>query len=140
MAVQRPLILANGSIKQLPIGDTIAGASGGSGSSTQVAKCSFVGTLTAGMVSPRWYPDRDITITAWYFCLGTPGTNITFEVLKNGVEISSTKATCSSGQYRSSDAAIINNSVTLTTSDYLTVTCVNATGGAANATICLTYS
>lgn len=134
MVARNPLVLVNGAIQELPVGDTVNGATGGGGSATDVAKLFIVGTLTAGSGGPRWYPDRAITISSVYFSLGTAGT-ATIDVLKNGTSIcSGSPPTVSAGN----KSNVVSVSVAMTTSDYLTVSVLTA--GGTNATVCVVYS
>lgn len=100
----------------------------------QVSKFVIVGTLALLTGTPRWYPDRSVTISSVYFSLGTAGT-ATIDVLKNGASIFSGSKPQTTAANKSS---IISVSVAMTTSDYLTVS-VNTAGGA-DATVYIVYS
>lgn len=132
MAVRNPLVLVAGAVQELPTGDTINGATGGGGNS--VTKYAIVGTLQTGTGTPRWYPDRSVTISSVYFSLGTAGT-ATIDVLKNGTSIFSGSKPQTTAANKSS---VISVSVSMTVSDYLTVS-VQVAGGA-DATVYIVYS
>jgi hypothetical protein len=108
------------------------------GSLNLVSKYSITGTVSPATTPPRWYPDRNITITSVYFSLGTPNTtgSTIIDVSVNGTSIfSGSLPTCSTNQYKST---VITTSTAVTTSDYVTVT-VNQSGGS-DATVCIVYS
>lgn len=137
MAARRPLVNIAGSLQELPVGDTVIGATGGGGGGPSVAKFVIVGALSAGALTARWYPDREVTLGDIYFSLGTvPANSAVIDVQKNGTSIfSGARPTCSAGQNKSTTVTV---STVLTTSDYLTVF-VNAASGA-DATLCIVYS
>lgn len=134
MALRRPLVVVSGRVQELPVGDSLPA------SVSLVAKYAITGTLTIQTGSARWYPDRSITISAAYFSVGTApsGGSAIIDIKKNGTSIfSGSKPTISSGQNLST--TISGLSVSLTSSDYLTVD-VNSANGAADATSCIVYT
>ena len=101
------------------------------------SKYSIVGALAVAVGNMRWYPDRSITLSEVYFSLGVAGgSTAQIDVKKNGVSIfSGTYPTVTAGNNLSSTVAV---STTLTTSDYLTVDVLQASGS--NAVVVIQYS
>jgi hypothetical protein len=132
MTQRRPLVIINGQIQELPVGDSTPGVGGGG---TKVAKCNVIGNLAVQSGTVRWYPEDNIGLIKMYASLGTAPQNgsAVFNVKKNGTSIGT--ITVPAGAYVSSDVSL---SETATRDDYLTVDTTQANGGA-NATICLVY-
>ena len=96
----------------------------------------YVGTVTPGAGTLRWYPDSNIVITNVFVNATTPPltTNLELDIKKNGSSIGS--VVLDIGDFRSSNVSL-NQS--LTTNDYITVDVV--TGGlAAFATLTVSYT
>ena len=132
MTTRLPLVQSAGQIGQLQAGDSITGA-------LLVSRYTVVGTLAVATGTPRWYPDRNITLTGIYFSLGTApsGYSCLIDVLKNGASIfSGTYPTCTTGNNLSTTVAV---STTMTTSDYLTVNITAVSGVEADMLICIQY-
>ena len=130
MTTHNPLVLTNGAYQQLQSGDSVVG-------NLLVSKYTIVGTILSGTGTPRWYPDRDVTLLGVYFSLGTTGSvlDVTIDVLKNGTSIlSGTYPTCYTGTHKSTSVAL---STTITTSDYLTIDVTAADG--ADMLVCIQY-
>lgn len=137
MAVRRPLVAINGTIRELPTGDELAGAYATGGSSIQVTKYSADGPLEVATGTARWYPETDITILGVYFSLGTAGTTTTSaDVKMNGTTILSTLPSATSGVYKSTKQEL---STSVTETDYLTVDITAAGTGAEDMTLCIVY-
>lgn len=136
MATRKALVLINGVISELPTGDNVDVVAS---SAPLVAKFTIVGDIAAGGITginSRWYPEKSVTLSSVYFSLGTaPTGTAVIDVLKNGASIfPGSKPTCSSGQYKSS---VVNVTVAMTPSDYLTISVVTASGS--DAVVCIAY-
>lgn len=141
MATRRPLVSIAGAVQELPIGDSVAGAAGGGGVSSWVAKYNIVGGLGAAPISPpRWYPEQAVAVNEVYFSLGTApqgGGPASIDVLKNGASIlGGNYPSCAVGAYKSNTVSGLNVSVLPT--DYLTIIVRSAAG--ADAVVCIKYS
>lgn len=134
MTLRNPLVLVSGSMRELPAGDTVAGASGAGGPGAGVVKFNVVGYVVAGLLTPRWYPERDMTLTGAYFSLGTAG-SAQFDVRKNGASVFPGAKPTTANANKSTVVAL---NISLTPTDYLTVAVVAA--GGADATLCITYT
>jgi hypothetical protein len=90
----------------------------------QTINLSMPGTVTAPVTgSARYYPTRTVTLTTVNANLGSaPGGNFTFQILKNGYSIGYNFVITAQNPLM---AAVYINSVTLLTTDYLTVNVLN---------------
>ena len=132
MAIQRPIVLSNGSIQQLPIGDLVAGAAAGS---PQPITTTFAGTLTVFTGITRYYPEQDIILGGVYFAIGTTSSlgDVVIDIKKNGTSImGGVYPTITPTNFKSN---IVTISTTILTTDYITVDITSAGTGVTNALI-----
>jgi hypothetical protein len=117
------------------VGTQIVGAAAAGAARTLTGN--FVGPLTPVAANARWYPPAPSTVTRAWASLGEDATGVTeFDVLRNGASILPAPISISAGEYRSADVAV--PSVSVLTTDYLTISLTTANGGA-NATVFIEY-
>lgn len=118
------------------VGAQIVGAAAAGAAKTLTGN--FVGALDAPLAAnARWYPAETSTLLRAWASLGEHAAGITeFDVLKNGVSVLPSPISIATGDYRSLDVAI--SSVTVLTTDYLTISLTTANGGS-NAVVFVEY-
>ena len=118
------------------VGSQIVGAAAAGAAKT--LNGNFVGALDAPLAAnARWYPSDTSTLLRAWASLGAHAAGVTeFDVLKNGVSVLPSPISIATGDYRSLDVAI--PSVTVLTTDYLTISLTTANGGS-NAVVFVEY-
>lgn len=109
------------------------------GGAVQTLTGNFSGQLVSTVAgTTRWYPATTVTLSKAFASVGETAAGVTtFDVLKNGVSILPSPITIAAGTYRSADVTIA--AVTLTTSDWLTISLTTANGGS-NAVVFVEYT
>jgi hypothetical protein len=131
MTARRPMVNVDGKLYELPVGDTLLGATATNNNS--VTKCSMTGALAPITGNARWYPDRNVTLVQFYFCVGTQsGSQISLTIKVNGIPLINNvdSSTIFTLPAHTNKSPIFNLSQNLTTSDYVTVDITAASGGA----------
>jgi hypothetical protein len=125
---------------QGPSGASVTGAQGPQGPTPLVylqKNYNFVGNLTTGTGTARFYAPSNITLRSAYFTLGTPPTSVnsTISIIKNN------STTLNTINILASNYVSINTpmSASMTTSDFLTVTTA-ASSEAANGSLTIIYT
>lgn len=97
----------------------------------------FVGNLTNGTGTARFYAPSNITLRSAYFTVGNPptGSNSTISIIKNNTTTLNT-INITAGSYISTNTPM---SASMTTSDFLTVTTA-ASSNAANGSLTIIYT
>lgn len=118
------------------VGSQIVGAAAAGAAKTLTGN--FVGALDAPLAAnARWYPSDTSTLLRAWASLGAHAAGVTeFDVLKNGVSVLPSPISIATGDYRSLDVAI--SSITVLTTDYLTISLTTANGGS-NAVVFVEY-
>ena len=104
----------------------------------QTINLSMPGTVTAPVTgSARYYPTRIVTLTTVNANLGSaPGGNFTFQILKNGYSIGYNFVITAQNPLMT---AVYINSVTLLTTDYLTVNVLNGSAAGSDFIVKIGY-
>ena len=111
-----------------------AGA-GATNFTTQSRLFSFIGAVTPTVGFVKFYPPQTITITSMYVAIGAQSTSdIMVALKKNGTSVATITLAANSNRTLSQAA-----SITVTTSDYLTVDIMSANSGQ-NLNLTLVYS
>jgi hypothetical protein len=129
MAIQKPLVVINGQVQQLPVGDSIPVTYNGG---TDPIMSSFAGTVATLTGTYRYYHPTTTNITGVYISVGTASSSgsVVIDVKKNGVSIfSGSYPTIAASSYLSSLVSITS---AITPSDYLTIDVTSAGTGAAD--------
>lgn len=108
--------------------------SGSENAAPNFATAAFPGAVSVSLGKLRWYPSKTVTITSVRANADTVTSDITFDVKKNGVSITTVKPVVIAGQNRSEDITL---SVTITVDDFLTVDVLS--GNASDATVRIEY-
>lgn len=135
MAQRRPLVIIGGQVQEIPTGDSVYGATGGTGSGdpynggTDPIIATYAGEIAITTSANRYYHPTSTTISAVYMSLGTPATSgsVQVDIYKNGVSILTGLLSLGEGAYKTN---VFSLNVDLTPNDYLTVAVVSAGSGA----------